>query len=71
MSMATFEKDCCVCVYHIYQRVWDAAIGENFTCRREPTNAHNTDTHLSNKCHCLLIFMDSANLENLLPLKIS
>ena len=36
--MATFEKDCCVRGYHIYQWVWDAAIGENLTCRREPTN---------------------------------
>ena len=36
--MATFEKECCVCGYHIYQRVWDAAIGENLTCRQEPTN---------------------------------
>ena len=33
-----FEKECCVRGYHVYQRVWDAAIGENLTCRREPTN---------------------------------
>ena len=36
--MATFEKDCCVRGYHVYQRVWDAAIGENLICRREPIN---------------------------------
>ena len=36
--MATFEKDCCVRGYRVYQRVWDAAIGENLICRREPTN---------------------------------
>ena len=29
--MATFEKDYCVHGYHVYQRVWDAAIGENLT----------------------------------------
>ena len=29
--MATFEKDCCVREYHIYQRVWDAAIDETLT----------------------------------------
>ena len=38
MSMATFEKDCCVREYHIYQQLWDSAIGENLICRREPTN---------------------------------
>ena len=38
MATGTFEKDCCVRGYHIYQRVWDAAIGENLICRREPTN---------------------------------
>ena len=36
--MATFEKECCVRGYHVYQRVCDAAIGENLTRRREPTN---------------------------------
>ena len=36
--MATFEKDCGVCGYHVYQRVWDAANGETLTCGRELTN---------------------------------
>ena len=37
-TMATFEKDGYVCVYHVYGRVWDAVIGEHLTCRRKPTN---------------------------------
>ena len=52
--MATFEKDCCVRGYHVYQQVWDAAIVETLTCRREPTNesvlsnVHNNNTRLAN-----------------------
>ena len=38
MATGTFEKDCCVHGYHIYQWVWDVAIGEDLICRREPTN---------------------------------
>ena len=26
MATGTFEKDCCVRGYHIYQRVWDAGM---------------------------------------------
>ena len=44
-SMATFEKDCCVHAWILC--LSDTVIGENFTCRREPTNAHNTDVCLS------------------------
>ena len=49
--MATFEKDCCVRGYHVYQRVWDAAIGETLTCRREPTNKSVlSNVHNNNAC---------------------
>ena len=33
--------DCCVRGYHIYERVWDAVIGVNLTCRWELTNESN------------------------------
>ena len=35
---STIHLDCCVHGYHVYQQVWDAAIGETLTCKREPTN---------------------------------
>ena len=38
--MATFEKYCYVRGHHIYQRVWDAAIGETLTCRQEPSDRY-------------------------------
>ena len=31
----------CVRGYHVYQDVWDAAIGEILTCEREPSNSQD------------------------------
>ena len=31
-------QDRCVCGYHFYHSIWDAAIGEHLECRREPLN---------------------------------
>ena len=39
--MATFEIDCCVRGYHVYQRLWTSTVGENLSCRREPTNEND------------------------------
>ena len=36
MSM---EMECCVRSYHVYGYVWEAAIGEELECQREPSNA--------------------------------
>ena len=32
------ETECCVRGYHVYQRIWDAAIGEVLDCDREPVD---------------------------------
>jgi len=39
--MDTFEIDCCVQGYHVYQRLWTATVGENLSCRWEPTNEND------------------------------
>ena len=39
--MESCETECCVPGYHVYQRIWDAAIGEVLDCDREPDNAVN------------------------------
>ena len=37
--MESCETECCVRGYHVYQRIWGAAIGEVLDCDREPDNA--------------------------------
>ena len=32
-------RECCVRGYHVYIDVWDASIGEELDCHREPNNA--------------------------------
>ena len=39
-------KEAAACVasatgYHVYRTIWDAAIGEDLVCEREPSNEHN------------------------------
>ena len=38
-AMESCETECCVRGYHVYQRIWDATIGEVLDCDREPDNA--------------------------------
>ena len=33
------EKKCCVRGYHVYSDIWEAVIGEELDCRRDPSNA--------------------------------
>ena len=35
--MATFEINCYVQGYHVYQRLWTVTVGENLSCTWEPT----------------------------------
>ena len=35
--METIEK-CCVRGYQVYKNIWDASIGEELACQREPSN---------------------------------
>ena len=39
--METCERNSCVRGYHVYRTIWDAAIGEDLVCEREPTNEHD------------------------------
>ena len=41
ITMETFERELCVRGYHVYQRIWTAAVGEVLHCEREPTNSRN------------------------------
>ena len=36
MKMEEYERDCC---YHVYQEIWEAAVGEVLACERQPRNA--------------------------------
>lgn len=35
---STLERNCCVRGYHVYHSIWDATVGEELLCEREPTN---------------------------------
>ena len=37
----SMERECYVRGYHVYIDVWDAAIGEELDCQREPSNAND------------------------------
>ena len=39
--MEEFERACCIRGYHEYKEVWEAAVGEELVCEREPQNAHD------------------------------
>ena len=41
ITMETFERELCVHGYHVYQRIWTAAVGEVLHCEREPTNSRD------------------------------
>ena len=37
--METYERECCVRGYHVYEDTWEAAIGQGLECVREQSNA--------------------------------
>ena len=39
--METYERSSCVHGYHVYQRVWSAAVSELLSCQREPANSQD------------------------------
>ena len=39
--MEEFERVCCICGYHLHQEAWEAAVGEELDCEREPNSAHD------------------------------
>ena len=38
---ANYDGELCVRGYHVYQRIWTAAVGEVLHCEREPTNSRD------------------------------
>ena len=36
--MEDYERECCICGYHVYKEIWAAALGEQLVCEREPYN---------------------------------
>ena len=41
MAVDTLERECCIRGYHVYKHIWEAAIGEELDCRREPDNPND------------------------------
>ena len=39
--MEEFERTCCIRGYHVYREIWEAAVGEELMCAREPHNSHD------------------------------
>jgi len=39
--LASRNIEAMVCGYHVYRDSWDAAIGEQLPCKREPGNCNN------------------------------
>ena len=37
-EMDSSERSCCVHGYHVYERIWNATIGEELLCEREMDN---------------------------------
>ena len=44
MTSETFSIEAMVRGYHVYQNIWDAALEEQLSCQREPTNSHDPFT---------------------------
>jgi len=40
-NMVTFERNCCMRGYHLYQHIWDAVVREHLNCEREPRNSND------------------------------
>ena len=36
-----FERNCCIRGYHVYNEVWEGAVGEALVCETEPENTSN------------------------------
>ena len=63
ITMETFERELCVHGYHVYQRIWTAAVGEVLHCEREPTNSRDRFVRK--------IFVSPDIYENIVTTKIS
>ena len=70
ITMETFERELCVRGYHVYQRIWAAAVGEVLHCEREPTKVE-TDTLWLSKIFVRKIFVSPDIYENIVKTNIS
>ena len=70
ITMETFEQELCVCGYHVYQRIWTAAVGEVLHCEREPTNSQDRYA-VAVKIFVRKIFVSPDIYENIVTTKIS
>ena len=48
------EMSCCVCGYHGYQRVREAAVGENLECERETRSEKNRNAVVAKKAETIV-----------------
>ena len=39
--MEEFEREFCIRGYYVYKDIWDAAVGKELLCEREPLNAQD------------------------------
>ena len=53
ITMETFERELCVRGYHVYQRIWTAAVGEVLHCERVPTNSRDRYAVAVKKYSCV------------------
>ena len=49
-----FRMSNCVHGYHVYQRVWDAVVGENLECERETSNEKDRYAVVAKKAELLI-----------------
>ena len=60
--VAEYEMKLCVRGYHVYQDIYEAAIGETLFCLREPRNSHD---------RCAVAVEKSGTVIGQLPRKVS
>ena len=70
ITMETFERELCVHGYHVYQRIWTAAVGEVLHCEREPTKSRDKYA-VAVKIFVRKIFVSPDIYENIVTTKIS
>ena len=51
---AEFRKKLYVHGYHVYNDIWEVAVGEMLVCMREPRNAHDHGTRNQQEFVCFL-----------------
>ena len=62
ITMETFERELCVRGYHVYQRIWTAAVGEVLHCEQEPTNSRDRYIRCGCQNICALNFRKPGHL---------